>query len=58
VPYANTRYIASLSDGTKQKGVTDNKGNTKIFNTKDKSQVIDVRLLSQNIDMVLGGVYE
>jgi len=57
-PYRHTRYIAKFSDGTQQEGVTDNEGNTKNFNTEDQAQVIEVRLLSQNIDMILGGVHE
>ncbi|EFA4095225.1 type VI secretion system tip protein VgrG [Escherichia coli] len=57
LPYANTKYIACFSDGTQKEGITDENGYTKNFNT-DSKQTIDVRLLNQNIDMILGGVHE
>ncbi len=57
LPYANTKYIACFSDGTQKEGITDENGYTENFNT-DSKQTIDVRLLNQNIDMILGGVYE
>ncbi|HAI9588453.1 type VI secretion system Vgr family protein [Escherichia coli] len=57
LPYANTKYIACFSDGTQKEGITDENGYTENFNT-DSKQTIDVRLLSQNIDMILGGVHE
>ncbi|EKY9043827.1 type VI secretion system tip protein VgrG [Escherichia coli] len=57
LPYANTKYIACFSDGTQKEGITDENGYTEIFNT-DSKQTIDVRLLNQNIDMILGGVHE
>uniref|UniRef100_UPI002ED83E7B type VI secretion system tip protein TssI/VgrG n=1 Tax=Enterobacterales TaxID=91347 RepID=UPI002ED83E7B len=56
--YCNTRYIAKLTDGSQKKGITDNNGNTELFITADESQEIDIRILSQNIDMILGGVNE
>ena len=57
LPYANTKYIACFSDGTQKEGITDENGYTENFNT-DSKQTIDVRLLNQNIDMILGGVHE
>ncbi|MGL9680255.1 type VI secretion system tip protein VgrG, partial [Escherichia coli] len=54
LPYANTKYIACFSDGTQKEGITDENGYTENFNT-DSKQTIDVRLLNQNIDMILGG---
>ncbi|HGV5684303.1 TPA: type VI secretion system Vgr family protein [Escherichia coli] len=57
LPYANTKYIACFSDGTQKEGITDENGYTENFNT-DSKQIIDVRLLNQNIDMILGGVHE
>ncbi|EIE4439661.1 type VI secretion system tip protein VgrG [Escherichia coli] len=57
LPYANTKYIACFSDGTQKGGITDENGYTENFNT-DSKQTIDVRLLNQNIDMILGGVHE
>ncbi|EPC9181820.1 type VI secretion system Vgr family protein [Escherichia coli] len=57
LPYANTKYIACFSDGTQKEGITDENGYTENFNT-DFKQTIDVRLLNQNIDMILGGVHE
>ncbi|HAZ4620438.1 TPA: type VI secretion system tip protein VgrG [Escherichia coli] len=57
LPYANTKYIACFSDGTQKEGITDENGYTENFNT-DYKQTIDVRLLNQNIDMILGGVHE
>ncbi|HHU9535410.1 TPA: type VI secretion system Vgr family protein [Escherichia coli] len=57
LPYANTKYIAFFSDGTQKEGITDENGYTENFNT-DSKQTIDVRLLNQNIDMILGGVHE
>ncbi|MEL9836361.1 type VI secretion system tip protein VgrG [Escherichia coli] len=57
LPYANTKYIACFSDGTQKEGITDDNGYTENFNT-DSKQTIDVRLLNQNIDMILGGVHE
>ncbi|HFM5151368.1 type VI secretion system Vgr family protein [Escherichia coli] len=57
LPYANTKYIACFSDGTQKEGITDENGYTENFNT-DAKQTIDVRLLNQNIDMILGGVHE
>ncbi|HBB1760172.1 TPA: type VI secretion system tip protein VgrG, partial [Escherichia coli] len=53
LPYANTKYIACFSDGTQKEGITDENGYTENFNT-DSKQTIDVRLLNQNIDMILG----
>lgn len=41
----------------KKEGITDENGYTENFNT-DSKQTIDVRLLNQNIDMILGGVHE
>jgi len=58
IPYRQTRYIAKFADGSQVEGVTDNEGNTESFNTDEEAQDIDVRLLSQNIDMILGGVNE
>lgn len=46
-----------FSDGTQKEGITDENGYTENFNT-DSKQTIDVRLLNQNIDMILGGVHE
>lgn len=57
LPYANTKYIACFSDGTQKEGITDENGYTENFNSNSK-QTIDVRLLNQNIDMILGGVNE
>ena len=57
LPYANTKYIACFSDGTQKEGITDENGYAENFNT-DSKQTIDVRLLNQNIDMILGGVHE
>ncbi|HIC1100403.1 TPA: type VI secretion system Vgr family protein [Escherichia coli] len=57
LPYANTKYIACFSDGTQKEGITDENGYTENFNT-DSKQTLDVRLLNQNIDMILGGVHE
>ncbi|HFE3609038.1 TPA: type VI secretion system Vgr family protein [Escherichia coli] len=57
LPYANTKYITCFSDGTQKEGITDENGYTENFNT-DSKQTIDVRLLNQNIDMILGGVHE
>ncbi|EJQ7865936.1 type VI secretion system tip protein VgrG [Escherichia coli] len=57
LPYTNTKYIACFSDGTQKEGITDENGYTENFNT-DSKQTIDVRLLNQNIDMILGGVHE
>ncbi|EJG2747088.1 type VI secretion system tip protein VgrG [Escherichia coli] len=57
LPYANTKYIACFSDGTQKEDITDENGYTENFNT-DSKQTIDVRLLNQNIDMILGGVHE
>ncbi len=57
LPYANTKYIACFSDGAQKEGITDENGYTENFNT-DSKQTIDVRLLNQNIDMILGGVHE
>ncbi|HFN5274635.1 TPA: type VI secretion system Vgr family protein [Escherichia coli] len=57
LPYANTKYIACFSDGTQKEGITDENRYTENFNT-DSKQTIDVRLLNQNIDMILGGVHE
>ncbi|HFI2646645.1 TPA: type VI secretion system Vgr family protein [Escherichia coli] len=57
LPYANTKYIACFSDGTQKEGITDENGYTENFNA-DSKQTIDVRLLNQNIDMILGGVHE
>ncbi|MCN8314758.1 type VI secretion system tip protein VgrG [Escherichia coli] len=57
LPYANTKHIACFSDGTQKEGITDENGYTENFNT-DSKQTIDVRLLNQNIDMILGGVHE
>ncbi|WP_044060877.1 type VI secretion system Vgr family protein [Escherichia coli] len=57
LPYANTKYIACFSDGTQKEGITDENWYTENFNT-DSKQTIDVRLLNQNIDMILGGVHE
>ncbi|MDW6990911.1 type VI secretion system tip protein VgrG [Escherichia coli] len=57
LPYANTKYIACFSDGTQKEGITDENGYTENFNT-DSKQTIDVRLLNQNLDMILGGVHE
>ena len=57
LPYANTKYIACFSDGTQKEGITDENGYTENFNT-DSKHTIDVRLLNQNIDMILGGVHE
>ncbi|HAO3068032.1 TPA: type VI secretion system tip protein VgrG [Escherichia coli] len=57
LPYANTKYIACFSDGTQKEGITDENGYTENFNT-DSKKTIDVRLLNQNIDMILGGVHE
>ena len=57
LPYANTKYIACFSDGTQKEGITDENGYTENFNT-DSKQTIDVRLLNQNIDMIVGGVHE
>jgi len=58
MPYRQTRYIAKFADGSQVQGVTDSEGNTESFNTDEEAQDIDVRLLSQNIDMILGGVNE
>ena len=57
IPYANTRYIAFMADGTRKEGITDENGKTDNFNC-DKEQEIEVRLLHQSIDMVEGGVNE
>ncbi|KFC11590.1 VgrG family protein, partial [Trabulsiella guamensis ATCC 49490] len=57
VPYALTKYTALYSDKTKREDITDEEGFTEVFNTEDE-QDIEVRLLSQNIDMLWGGVYE
>ncbi|RJT19207.1 type VI secretion system tip protein TssI/VgrG, partial [Buttiauxella izardii] len=58
MPYRQTRYIAKFADGSQVEGVTDDEGYTESFNTDEEAQDIDVRLLSQNIDMILGGVNE
>lgn len=57
IPYSHTRYIAYLKDGSRIYGETDHEGKTEIFTTNDE-QVVEIRLLSQNIDMVEGGVNE
>ncbi|WP_457975831.1 bacteriophage T4 gp5 trimerisation domain-containing protein [Enterobacter sp. SA197] len=57
VPYASARYLVRYADGSKSYGITDQEGQTERF-IRECAEIIDVRLLSQNIDMTEGGVDE
>lgn len=54
-PYRNVKYIARFTDGSERRSITDKNGYAENFNTEDE-QEIDVRLLSQNVDINWGDV--
>ncbi|HBA8732724.1 TPA: hypothetical protein J1179_003771, partial [Escherichia coli] len=55
VPYSNTKYIAYFADGMQAEGVTNEQGNTEVFN-RDDDKEIEVKLFHPDFDTCWGGV--